>query len=82
MLFPILRQKLQYLHAEGVAQTVWSLANAEIWDKELWEALKQQVVAKKWDCVVVKNQRWSPEYFVTLSGAEHFFERKLTKFAD
>lgn len=32
ILLPILRKKSEYLHAEGVAQTVWALANAEIWD--------------------------------------------------
>lgn len=32
VLLPVLRKKLQYLHAEGVAQTAWALSNAQIWD--------------------------------------------------
>lgn len=28
VLLPILREKAQYLHSEGVAQTVWALTNA------------------------------------------------------
>ena len=30
LLLPILRQKVEYLHAEGVAQVIWALANAEL----------------------------------------------------
>lgn len=32
VLLPILRKKLDWLHAEGVSQAVWALSNAEIWD--------------------------------------------------
>ena len=28
VILPILREKSEYLHAEGVAQAVWALANA------------------------------------------------------
>ena len=32
VLIPILKKKIEYLHAEGVAQCVYALANAQIWD--------------------------------------------------
>ena len=32
LLLPVLKKKIEYLHAEGVAQAVWALSNAEIWD--------------------------------------------------
>lgn len=32
VLIPILKNKIDYLHTEGVAQAVWALSNAEIWD--------------------------------------------------
>lgn len=39
ILIPILKKKIEYLHAEGIAHAVWGLANAEIYDKELWGQL-------------------------------------------
>ena len=41
LLLPILRKKAEYLHAEGVAQTIWALANAElVEDAALWGKLR------------------------------------------
>ena len=36
VLIPAIKNKIEYIHCEGVAQTTWAAANAEIWDKELW----------------------------------------------
>jgi hypothetical protein len=33
LLLPILREKVDYLHAEGVAQAVWALSNAGLYDR-------------------------------------------------
>lgn len=44
VLLPILKKKIEYLHAEGVAQTVWALANAEIHDQQVWEGLKKLIL--------------------------------------
>jgi hypothetical protein len=40
VLLPILREKSEYLHAEGVAQAVWALSNAGIYDTDIWNTLK------------------------------------------
>lgn len=39
ILLPVLKKKIEYLHAEGVAHAVWALSNAGIWDTEVWEGL-------------------------------------------
>lgn len=43
ILLPILKKKMEYLHAEGVAHVVWALANAGIWDNEIWNELKTHI---------------------------------------
>lgn len=63
ILLPLLKKKIEYLHAEGVAQAVWALSNAGIWDAEIWEGLKKHIAEKNFDYTVVKNQRWSASYY-------------------
>ena len=55
ILFPILRKKIDYMHAEGIAQTVWGLSNAGIYDKEIWNGLKKHISEKKLNHTYVKN---------------------------
>jgi hypothetical protein len=43
VLLPVLREKIDYLHAEGVTNTVWALANAEIYDQEIWTSLQNLI---------------------------------------
>jgi hypothetical protein len=83
LLLPVIRNKAEYLHAEGVAQAVWALSNAEIVDDSaLWGKLKQLVVEKDFTPVIVKNERWSATLYQTTSGSEHFFQSELSEFAD
>jgi hypothetical protein len=49
VLLSTLRNKLEYLHAEGVAHTVWALAHAKIWDTEIWEGLKKLIPEKNFN---------------------------------
>jgi len=63
ILLPILREKVDYLHAEGVSQTVWALASAEIWDSEIWSSLNKLIPTKDFNVTFVKNQRWSTNYY-------------------
>jgi hypothetical protein len=70
------------LHAEGVAQTVWALANAEIYDKELWSHLGRLIKEKNFNYTIVKNRRWSATTFTTMGGTEHFFEREVNQFSN
>ena len=55
ILLPILKRKLEYLHAEGVAHTVWALSNAGIYDSEIWEGLKKLIPERDFDVDFVKN---------------------------
>lgn len=83
LLIPIIRNKAEYLHAEGVAQAVWALSNAEmVEDQELWSTLKQAVLNKNFTPVFVKNERWSATLFSTHSNSEHLFQSELSEFAD
>ena len=83
LLLPVLRAKAEHLHAEGAAQAVWALANAELTDDaKLWATLKKHVLTKDFAPVIIKNERWSGTLFSTLSGSEHFFESELNEFAD
>lgn len=83
LLLPILREKAEYLHAEGVAQAIWALANAElVEDVSLWGKLSKVVLEKDFSPIFVKNERWSATLFSTTTGCEHFFESELSDFAD
>lgn len=83
LLIPILKQKAEYLHAEGLAQAVWALSHAELVDdKELWSTLAKAAEAKDFTPLFVQNARWSTATFYTHGGAEHFFQAELNEFAD
>ena len=83
VIVPVLKAKADYLHAEGVAQAVWGLASAQIWDKELWAKFNDLIINHKdYDYKVVKNKRWSTICFETLNRKEHFFESELTAFTN
>jgi hypothetical protein len=84
LLVPVLKQKAEYLHAEGIAQAAWALASAGFTDDaEVWGALKRAALKKEWtNQVVVKNERFSATLFRTQSGSEHIFQSELTEFVD
>lgn len=82
VLLPVLKEKIDYLHAEGVAQTIWALSNAEIYDKELWTKLAKLVEEKDFEAIFVKNERWTTSEYKTMSGNEHFFESELNDFSN
>ena len=81
VILPVLRKKMAYLHAEGVSQAVWALANAEIWETRIWDALKKHIVNKDFNYQIVKNDRWSL-FFNYHTGSEHFFQKELTPAAN
>ena len=71
------------MHAEGVAQVIWALANAELTqDTALWGKLNELVVKKDFAPVFVKNERFSANLFSTVTNSEHFFQSELSEFAD
>lgn len=83
LLLPILRAKVDNLHAEGVAQAIWALANAELTqDAALWGKLKELVISKDFAPVFVKNERFSATIFTSTTNSDHFFQSELSEFAD
>ena len=83
LLLPIIRAKAENFHAEGVAQAIWALANAElVEDKALWSTLSQLAQSKDFTPLIIKNGRWTTAAFYTHGGAEHFFQSELSEFAD
>eukprot|EP00350_Pseudokeronopsis_sp_OXSARD2_P013936 CAMPEP_0170540528 /NCGR_PEP_ID=MMETSP0211-20121228/518_1 /TAXON_ID=311385 /ORGANISM="Pseudokeronopsis sp., Strain OXSARD2" /LENGTH=242 /DNA_ID=CAMNT_0010842971 /DNA_START=106 /DNA_END=831 /DNA_ORIENTATION=- len=81
VILPVLRNKIEFLHGDGVAHTVWALSKAQIWDTSIWEGLKKHIKEKNFNVQFVKNQRWSAGLFETHAGNEHFFEGEVNSFA-
>lgn len=81
-LIPLIKEKKDWLHAEGVSQTVFALSEAGSYDPEIWGLLKNLIATKEFECRVVKPLRWQVDVFTTLSGKEHFFQGETTKFAN
>ena len=73
ILLPLIKEKQDWLHGEGVAQTVYALQQAQVWEEETWNLLKAKIEDRDFNYTVVKQGRWSPTNFTTLSGSEHFF---------
>lgn len=83
LLIPIIKQKAEYLHAEGLAQTIWALAHAGLFDdKALWTSLAKAAEGKDFNPLYVQNGRWTTASFYTHGGAEHFFQAELNEFAN
>ena len=81
-LIPLLHEKKDYLHGEGLAQTVYALEQAQIYDTETWALLKEKIEHKDFDYVVVKNTRLSALDFETLSGSEHLMQAHNDEFTN
>lgn len=78
----MIHDKSDWLHAEGISHTVYALAEAGCWDERTWTLLKEKIESKDFDYEIVKNTRWDPTQFKTMTGSEHFFEAELSKFAN
>lgn len=63
ILIPLLHEKKDYLHGEGLAQTVYALEQSENYEPEIWALLKEKIEDKDFDYVVVKNSRLSVVQF-------------------
>ena len=72
-LLPLIHEKKQYLHAEGVALTVHALTAGQIWDEEIWSLLKEKIAEKNFNYEVVKSQRFDPTRYEKLEGNEHMY---------
>ena len=73
VLLPLVKEKAEYLHAEGVAQLAYALSQAEIWDEASWSIIREKIPQHEFNCLIVKNERWSLKHFIVHSGNEHFF---------
>ena len=81
-LIPLLHQKKDYLHGEGVAQAVYALEQAENYDQETWALLKEKIEAKDFNYIVVKNDRRGVLNFETHSGTEHLVQGDNDQFTN
>jgi hypothetical protein len=54
-LIPLLNRKAEHLHAEGVAQAVYALSQAGIYEEKTMAMLQDKIREKAFDYVVVKN---------------------------
>ena len=81
-LIPLIHEKKDYLHGEGVAQAVYALEQAENYDIGTWALLKEKIEAKDFDYVIVKNGRQSVMQFETLSGTEHLLQGDCDEFTN
>lgn len=81
-LIPLMHQKKDYLHGEGVAQAVYALEQSQNYDTETWALLKEKIEAKDFDYTIVKNSRWSNLQFETLSGTEHLLQGDNDEFTN
>lgn len=77
---PILKEKGEYLHAEGVATAIWALSKAQQWDKETWKILLAHVEDRDFNYNYVKTQRWNIEDIIENGTNEHFFEKSYDDF--
>lgn len=73
-LIPLLHEKKDYLHGEGVAQAVYALEQAQNYDEAAWALLKEKIEDRDYDYIVVKNTRRSILEFETHNGTEHFMQ--------
>lgn len=84
MLLPILNAKSDYIHAEGICQAVYGLAEAEIHDAETWGKLQAAIKEHHFEYQVVKNFEMNPTYFRKVGknemGAELCTELSTTLF--
>ena len=82
MLLPILNSKSQYLHAEGICQAVYGLAEAEIHDAETWNTLQAAIQEHDFDYQIVSNVQWNPSQFVRVLIDAHDHEEEFGEFCD
>lgn len=59
-LIPILKQKKDWLHAEGVSHTVHALTAAKNWDPEIWSTINDKISKKEFEYEIVKSARFDP----------------------
>ena len=81
-LIPLIHEKKDYLHGEGLTQAVYALEQAQNYDAETWALLKEKIEHKDFDYVVVKNSRFSALQFETLSGTEHLMQAHNDEFTN
>ena len=80
-LIPLIHEKQEYLHGEGIAQAVYALEQSENYDPETWALLKEKIEDKDFDYIVLKKARMSMN-FETLSGTEHIAQGNNDQFTN
>lgn len=74
ILFPILKNKAQYLHAEGVSCAIWALGQLENVDSDVLKTLIDTYNDRNLgsEIVYVKNARLSSQSFVSAEGSHQY----------
>eukprot|EP00343_Euplotes_focardii_P002476 CAMPEP_0205806778 /NCGR_PEP_ID=MMETSP0205-20121125/10415_1 /ASSEMBLY_ACC=CAM_ASM_000278 /TAXON_ID=36767 /ORGANISM="Euplotes focardii, Strain TN1" /LENGTH=271 /DNA_ID=CAMNT_0053080163 /DNA_START=113 /DNA_END=926 /DNA_ORIENTATION=- len=70
VLYPILKNKAEYLHAEGIAGAIWAISQSQSAKGDLVLELLKNYEEKKFgtDIVYVNNTKFSNETFVSAEG--------------
>lgn len=84
VLFPILKKKAQYLHADGLAGVIWALGQYNSGDGELVHELLKHYENKKFgtDVEFVTNTRLSSESFTSAEGTYGYEFDSTKEFKD
>lgn len=80
LLFPVLKAKAQYLHAEGLSSALWALGKYESKDNELINTLLARYDESGFgsNLMYVKNAKYSTENFLSAQGS-HAYENESTE---
>ena len=75
VLFPVLKEKAQYLHADGLACAIWALGQYEWSDSELIETLLEYYDEKSYgaDVMFLKNAKFSSDLYLSAHNS-HTYE--------
>jgi len=42
-LIPVVKEKAEFLHGEGLAQIAYAMNEYQIWDEDVWAMLKEKI---------------------------------------
>jgi len=79
IIYPLLQEKSEYIHAEGLASSIWALGHIGNADSALVQKLLEQYQNKKFGTEIefVENTKFSVESFISDKGT-HAFENDST----
>jgi hypothetical protein len=70
-LFPVIKQKIDCIHNEGIAHLAWGLSRAEIWDQDMWNIIIDEALKRDFNIKVVQHKMWSATSYVDATKDQH-----------